>query len=102
MRTVKKVSYEMRVISIPLFVCLFVCFADSFVGLFSLSANSHMLTSIHACTHAICVKRFGRKKGLIHYFLALIGAWKRIRRGKLSDGGARKYHLGREPSGSVK
>lgn len=28
-----------------------------------------------------------KKKGLIHYFLALIGACKRIRRGKLSDGG---------------
>lgn len=52
-RTVeKKVFYEMRVISIPLFVCLFVCFVDSFVGLFSLSVNTRQTaTCMHPFMH---------------------------------------------------
>lgn len=87
-------------------ILLFVCFVDSFVGLFSLSVNTQQTAT---CTHPFMhvhmqfVSRgLEGKKGLIHYFLALIGACKRIRRGRLSDGGARKYHLGGEPSGSVK
>lgn len=39
----------------------------------------------HACTHVICVKRVLVWKGLTHYFLTLIGACKRIRRGKVRD-----------------
>lgn len=87
-------------------ILLFVCFVDSFVGLFSLSVNTQQTAT---CTHPFMhvhmqfVSRgLEGKKGLIHYFLTLIGACKRIRRGRLSDGGARKYHLGGEPSGSVK
>lgn len=85
----KEGFYDMRVIITPLFVCLFcrlICWLVFLVC--KHTANSHVHASIHACTHAICVKRFGGgKKGLMHYFRALVGACKRIRRGKLSDGG---------------
>lgn len=78
-------------LELEVYFCLFVYFVDSLVGLFSLSVNTRQTAT---CTHPFMhvdmqfVSRgLEGKKGLIHYFLALIGACKRIRRGRLSDGG---------------
>lgn len=67
--------------------------------------SEHMRPFNHAHTHVICVKRGSVWKGLIHYFLALIGACKKDKEReseRYREGGAGKCHLGGEPSGSAK
>lgn len=72
-----------------LFVCLFVLWFICWLILLICkpTTNKHVHAFNHACTHVICVKRGLVWKGLTHYFLALIGACKRIRRGKVRDTG---------------
>lgn len=82
-----------------IFVCLFFRLAGVFPFVCKHIANRHTHPFMYECN---LFQEVWKKKGLMHYFLALIGACKRIRRGKVSDWGARKYHLGGEPSGSVK
>lgn len=93
---------EMRATS-GVYFCLFVCTVDLPVCFLLFVNTLQTGAHIHSCMYACNLfQEVWKKKGLIHYFLTLIGACKRIRRGKVSDWGARKYHLGGEPSGSVK